>query len=94
MSTTEEVTRKRDRDGDIEPLWFPDGNIVLIAQDAHFRVHRGVLSRNSEIFRVMFDLPQPSDAAETYISECPAIPLSDRKSDVDCMLRALYDGQK
>ncbi|KAJ3489498.1 hypothetical protein NLI96_g2079 [Meripilus lineatus] len=93
MSTTEEVTRKRDRDGDIEPLWFPDGNIVLIAQDAHFRVHRGVLSRNSEIFRVMFDLPQPSDAAETYISECPAIPLSDRKSDVDCMLRALYDGQ-
>jgi BTB/POZ domain len=46
-------------------LWFDDGNIVLVPESESdesqiaFKVHRGVLSRHSEVFQSMFDIPQP-----------------------------------
>ncbi|KLO08391.1 hypothetical protein SCHPADRAFT_1000971 [Schizopora paradoxa] len=40
-----------------ESLWFSDGNVVL-ATDTHlFKVHKGMLSSQSSVFRDMFDLP-------------------------------------
>jgi hypothetical protein len=42
--------------------WFADGNIILVPKSENqvaFKVHRGVLSRHSEVFRSMFDIPQP-----------------------------------
>ena len=42
--------------------WFDDGNIILLPESESkvgFKVHRGVLSRHSEVFRSMFDIPQP-----------------------------------
>jgi len=35
-------------------IWFPDGNIVLVAGSAAFKVHRGQLERHSEVFKDTF----------------------------------------
>lgn len=40
-------------------FWFADGTIVLIAQNAAFKVHKGQLARHSEVFSGLFSLPQP-----------------------------------
>ncbi|KAG0698779.1 hypothetical protein DFH29DRAFT_990994 [Suillus ampliporus] len=42
-------------------IWFADGNIVLIADSAAFKVHHGQLERHSEVFRDLFSVPQPVD---------------------------------
>lgn len=50
--------------------WFQDGNIVLMPESGSksesqvaFKVHRGVLSRHSEVFQTMFEVPQPGQYA-------------------------------
>lgn len=53
--------------------WFEDGNIVLVAQDTAFRVHRGILSKASEVLCDMLALHQPADA-ET-LEGCPVVRL-------------------
>ncbi len=64
-STTNEdvnVDAQANTDGNSKPrphdvLWFEDGNIVL-ASDVHlYCVHRGVLAKNSSVFRDMLELP-------------------------------------
>ncbi|CCM06578.1 uncharacterized protein FIBRA_08856 [Fibroporia radiculosa] len=49
---------------DLQPdkeFWFEDGNIVLGVETTAFRVHRSLLSRSSDVFRDMFDIPQPEN---------------------------------
>lgn len=74
--------------------WFEDGNVVLHAEnhEAAFKVHRGLLSRHSEIFQSMFDIPQPPthDGAEY----CPVVQMYDSAWDLSNLIRALYDGVK
>ncbi|RPD55055.1 hypothetical protein L227DRAFT_615704 [Lentinus tigrinus ALCF2SS1-6] len=41
------------------PLWFFDGNVVLVAQGVAFRVHQGVLAHHSTVFRSWFTGPNP-----------------------------------
>ncbi|KAH9905084.1 uncharacterized protein BXZ73DRAFT_109065 [Epithele typhae] len=77
------------RDYKTMDFWFTDGNIVLLAGDVAFKVHRGQLIRHSEIFRDMFSLPQPMD--ET-VDGCAWVVLHDDPSDFLHLLRALYDG--
>ena len=72
-------------------VWFPDGNIVLVASGAAFKVHKGQLQRHSEIFRDMFSVPQPQDAQDLF-DGCPWVELHDAPVDVLYLLRALYDG--
>ncbi|KAF6755745.1 hypothetical protein DFP72DRAFT_807380 [Ephemerocybe angulata] len=72
-------------------FWFRDGNIVLLAGNAAFKVHRGQLERQSEVFRDLFSLPQPEDAAD-LIDGCAWVELHDRPADVFHFLRAIYDG--
>jgi hypothetical protein len=71
-------------------FWFTDGNIVIIAGQAAFKVHRGQLQRHSDVFSDMFSIPQPTD--EEKIDGCFWVELYDRPSDVFYFLRALYDG--
>ncbi|PCH44082.1 hypothetical protein WOLCODRAFT_77004 [Wolfiporia cocos MD-104 SS10] len=71
-------------------FWFADGNIVLVAQHAAFKVHRGQLERHSEVFRDLFSIPQPEK--EDKIDGCPWVELHDSPSDVLHLLSALYDG--
>ncbi len=40
-----------------DDLWFPDGNVVLETDTYLFKVHRGILSLQSSVFRDMFELP-------------------------------------
>ncbi|KAL6298848.1 hypothetical protein BKA93DRAFT_33782 [Sparassis latifolia] len=69
-------------------FWFEDGSIVLIAQDIAFRVHRGVLSRHSEVFRDLLKVPGKQE--EKF--GCPFVHLSDSPADLRSLLRVLYDG--
>ncbi|RPD58523.1 hypothetical protein L226DRAFT_572931 [Lentinus tigrinus ALCF2SS1-7] len=47
-----------------EEFWFDDGTITLIAGDVEFRVYRGVLIEQSEVFRDLFSLAQPEIAED------------------------------
>jgi hypothetical protein len=71
-------------------FWFVDGNIVIIAGGAAFKVHRGQLERHSEVFDDMFSIPQPND--QELIDGCFWVELYDSPSDIFYFLRAIYDG--
>ncbi|PPQ88269.1 hypothetical protein CVT25_005432 [Psilocybe cyanescens] len=71
-------------------FWFCDGNIVIIAGCAAFKVHRGQLARHSEVFSDLFSLPQPQE--QELVDGCSCVELQDPPSDVFYFLGALYDG--
>jgi hypothetical protein len=71
-------------------FWFHDGNIVIIAGNAVFKVHKGQLERHSDIFNVLFSIPQPG--FHELIDGCRYVELNDDPSDVFYFLSALYDG--
>ncbi|TRM56923.1 hypothetical protein BD626DRAFT_516849 [Schizophyllum amplum] len=88
--------RARTEDGDApivrsDKIWYDDGNLVIQAERTQFRVHRGILSKQSVFFRDMKDLPQPSNAAEALVDGCPVIELQDEAEDVWYMLHCIYD---
>jgi hypothetical protein len=72
--------------------WFDDGNVILQAELAQFKVYSGILSSKSEVFRDMFSLPQPVGVDEV-VEECPVVCLSDTAEDVRYVLEALYNGR-
>lgn len=63
-----------------EEIYFIDGNVILQCQNFLFRVHRGVLSLNSQIFKDMFAVG--TDQAEKALQGCPHIDLPDKAEDV------------
>lgn len=69
-------------------LWFDDGNVILVAGESGFRVHRSVLSRNSTVFCQLLDLPHPSSSA--LMDGCPVINLPESAHHIGGLLRALY----
>lgn len=70
--------------------YFEDGNIILIAEDRAFRVHKGVLSMHSSVFKDLLSLPQPSDA--DTMDGCPVVRLEDFARHVHLLLEAMYKG--
>jgi hypothetical protein len=80
--------------------WFEDGNIILSVEDddGHvlkaFKVHGGVLARQSEFFNTMFDIPQPTTTLDPMepTSSCPVVRMHDRPNEVSYLIKALYDG--
>lgn len=75
-----------------ETLWFEDGNIVLIAEDVAFKVHKSVLARQSPVFCDMFGFPQPN--YEEVFDGTPAVRLHDQAADVAIFIEVMYDGFK
>ncbi len=74
-------------------FWFEDGNVVVVAQQTAYRVHRGVLSRHSETFSGLFTLPRPVDgASDEKVEGCPGVRVTDSSHDFKHLLHALYDG--
>ncbi|KAF8060681.1 hypothetical protein FPV67DRAFT_1783736 [Lyophyllum atratum] len=71
-------------------FWFLDGNIVIIAGRAAFKVHRGQLERHSDVFHGLFSIPQPQEL--DLFEGCSYVELHDSPSDVFYFLSALYDG--
>ncbi|KDR77428.1 hypothetical protein GALMADRAFT_245621 [Galerina marginata CBS 339.88] len=98
------VKRPRTDDGDIEQpqeatpnalsqhpeFWFEDGNVIIQAESTQFKVHCSVLSSQSEIFKDMFAIPQPSNASAESASS-PVIILHDSLEDVQNIISLLYD---
>ena len=74
--------------------WFEDGNIILLPEDSSiaFKVHRDFLSRHSDIFKSMFELPQPSGADVEMLDDCPVVHMYDQPTELSNLIKALYDG--
>jgi hypothetical protein len=81
--------------------WFGDGNIILLVEDDDrhvlkaFKVHRGVLARQSEVFETMFDIPQPASSSVDSVEQidgCPVVRMYDLPNELSDLIKALYDG--
>lgn len=76
--------------------WFEDGNVVIVPDASEsqvaFKVHRGVLSRHSEIFQSMFEIPQPSCTSGETLEGCQVVCLYDLPVELSNLIKALYDG--
>ena len=74
-------------------FWYTDGNVVVVAQQVAFRVHRGLLARQSYIFRDLFIIPTPTVPAQIdVIDGCPVVCVSDSSNDFWALLRVIYWG--
>lgn len=83
--------------------WLSDGNIVLSATTANgaktvfFRIHRSLLSDESEVFASMFSLPSEEgdlEGEERHVETYEGIPLvrlPDSSEDVESLLNSLRD---
>ncbi|KDR77427.1 hypothetical protein GALMADRAFT_245620 [Galerina marginata CBS 339.88] len=74
-------------------FWFEDGNVILQAGSMQFKVHRSVLSSQSQIFKDMFSLPQPvrSSIADANTQSCPTVVLHDTPNEIENLISLLYD---
>ena len=66
-----------------------DGSIILEVDETQFRVHKAMLSRESTVFKDMFELSPPAD--EPTVEGCHVVRLSDAAQDVEILLKAVYD---
>lgn len=74
-----------------EKAWFDDGNIVLRAQGKVFRVYKGILARESRVFRDMFLFPT-SGQEDTYEDTgCPVVEVQDDPEDMELFLSVMFD---
>ncbi len=81
-----------------ENHWVSDGNIILSAISSKdsstvlFRVHRSLLSDQSEVFASMFELPQGEGSCHIeYYDGLPLVRLPDMSEDVVALLDVLRD---
>ena len=70
-------------------IWYEDGNIILVCESVGFRVFKGILSSQSEVFRDMFSVGNPS-ADETF-DGCAVVNLLDSAVDMLPFMRTLHD---
>ena len=75
-------------------MCFDDASVVLqcLPGSIAFRVHRGVLSAQSEVFRDMFTLAQPDTASESTIA-APVIYIHDGPQKLYRLLKYIYRRQ-
>ncbi|KAF8147474.1 hypothetical protein B0H34DRAFT_736564 [Crassisporium funariophilum] len=74
----------------IPELWFPDGSVVLEAENKHFRVHKGVIAAHSSVFKDMFD-SLPSAGDEERVEGCAVIHLANPAESVQHFLMAIFN---
>ncbi|KAJ7061511.1 hypothetical protein C8F01DRAFT_1137629, partial [Mycena amicta] len=72
----------------IEGLWFEDGNLVLQAGNALYKVYRGALATHSSVFSDMLSFPQPADG--DHVEGYPLVRLPDAEVEVTPFLKALF----
>ena len=71
-------------------LWFDDGNVILIAEGTGFCVYRGVLARQSEVFRDTVEIPHPTAVGGDEMDIPVACLDDDNAEEVAIMLRVLF----
>ncbi|KAI1795466.1 hypothetical protein LXA43DRAFT_44558 [Ganoderma leucocontextum] len=87
---TPPASQNRQRD---EELWYPDGNIVLIAREIEFRLYQGPLMEHSRVFQDMLTMPQPPPKDPSTQSDsgtsptCVTINVDDSPEDLRHFLR-------
>jgi hypothetical protein len=74
----------------VSELWFDDGNIVLHAGNAIFKVYRCHLAARSSVFRDMLAFPLPPEGNET-LDGCPIVQTYDSAQDMKYFLKAILD---
>ncbi|EPQ53807.1 hypothetical protein GLOTRDRAFT_44887 [Gloeophyllum trabeum ATCC 11539] len=84
-STSQGRPREKPTYGRCQELWFEDGNVIFQAQRTFFRVHRGVLSANSSVFRDMFSFPQPAT-----VNIVPEVELHDTAKEVEHFFKTIF----
>lgn len=95
---TGQSCKKRARDSEPavplrhEQLWFDDGNIVLVAENVAFKVHRSLLRRHSQVFSDLFQLSQPSQ--EDEMDGVPVCTLHDSHHELADILDVIYSGAR
>ncbi|KAF7298004.1 hypothetical protein HMN09_01021400 [Mycena chlorophos] len=72
-------------------IWHTDGTVVLQAQRTQFRVHWGLLTMHSSVFKDIYTLPQPN-VAGVAVEGCPVVEVHDDSGDWKHLLEVLYDG--
>nr|GAT57863.1 predicted protein [Mycena chlorophos] len=71
-------------------VWHSDGSVVLQASNKQFRVHWGVLTMHSSVFKDLYSVPQP-DLPGPMVDGCPVVELHDDPEPLAHFLRALYN---
>ncbi|EPT02350.1 hypothetical protein FOMPIDRAFT_1101492, partial [Fomitopsis schrenkii] len=81
-----------------EVFWYPDGNIILVAQGVGFRLYQGLLAQHSAVFQDMFNLPAPapgSDASQEVDTDgCPVVHITDTASELRSLLSFLIRARR
>lgn len=72
-------------------LWFPDGSIVLRADDTLFKVYSGMLAQASPVFRDMFTLPQHASTDDETCEGLVVVHMQDSAADLKPFLKAIHD---
>ncbi|RPD55357.1 hypothetical protein L227DRAFT_309405 [Lentinus tigrinus ALCF2SS1-6] len=68
-----------------------DGNIVVIAENVAFRVHKSILAQHSEVFRDILALP--SSHTSDLVDGCEVVRVSDTSEDMRHFLLVLCCGR-
>ncbi|TFK82908.1 hypothetical protein K466DRAFT_603291 [Polyporus arcularius HHB13444] len=87
-STTAQPSSNWVRD---DQVWLSDGNIIIIAQNIAFRIHKSILAQHSEVFRDIFSLPCSS--VPEAVDGCEAVHVSDSAEDMRQLLLVLCCGK-
>lgn len=69
-------------------LHFPDGNLILQADQTCFRVYGGFLADRSPVFRDMLSFPQPADPE--LMDGVSLVRLPDAAKDLNVFLKAMF----
>ncbi|KAJ7605360.1 hypothetical protein DFH06DRAFT_1252913 [Mycena polygramma] len=67
-------------------IWFEDGNIILQAENTHFRVYKGTLCSSSQVLKDAIEDIEDSKGVEG----CSFLMLSDSSFDVTYVLRTIF----
>ena len=76
-------------------LYFPDGNLVLRAENTLFKIFAGLLAARSSVFKDMLAFPHPplSEEEDETIDGCPVVDVYDEPRDLAVFLRAVFDSR-
>ncbi|KAJ7629187.1 hypothetical protein DFH06DRAFT_1441715 [Mycena polygramma] len=67
-------------------IWFEDGNIILQAENTHFRVYKGTLCSSSQVLKAAIE----DVADEKGVDGCPLLLLSDSSRDLTYIVRTIF----
>lgn len=95
MTTSDSPSSRLNTTTTRSDLWFADGNIIIQVtypdktQERLYKLHRGVLSHNSSVFKDLFEVAS-SSGSQTF-EGLPLVELHDDPAFLDQFFRALYD---